>query len=1117
MNDNNTPNMNNNLQVDNAKNLQNADYEKIAYDALNIVDDLVMKNYLTKLSNYEVQENKPQDKEGIAIFKINKIVYEKDEYATDKFVSVISAMTNYNANVFLIVDGDNGKTDFYLGIKSEEGSAKSPSSIADTLKSAIEGQFPGIDIDSLYTKSNGTTSQDKIIDKIKSANAVSTYVGIPAKRNSGEDYTNQNYIQGIEKFADAMRGKKYTVIVLASNLNSTAIKGLRIGYENVYSDISVLANQQVSYSSNESSSISVNQTKGQTKGINRSVSMSESKSEGNSETEENAAGKVARFCQMAGGAFAGVGGTQTFAGGRKSTTFAPSFRGFSLGCLSWTAAAAVSPLVYVGGALQLSGAVAALGAKTLTKTTTRTATIAESEGESETESISLGKGVTKSHGDSTNLTLSMQNKHIQEVLRKIDRQLERIDVCESNGLWATCSYFISYDSDRATAETAAAIFRSIMHGEQSGVEVSAINSWNKSYEKEKELEKIRNYISNFAHPVFNYPIPNSVASQEENGVLPISFISSYELAMLIGLPRKSVPGFPVAEHISLGQEVVRWNESKDKYVDMGCIHNVGISYKGTKVPLTLNSLCQHTFITGSTGCGKSNATFHLLKNIKNENKDCHILIIEPAKGEYKKAFSDFKVFGTNPQESDLLRINPFSFPPKKIHVLDHVDRLLEIFKVCWPLYAAMPAVLKDAILKSYEVCGWDLYKSENIHKEILQGKNIYPTFSDLLLQLDAVISGSEYSEEVKSNYRGSLLTRVETLCNGINKYIFCSDENGGDETLFDDDVIVDLSSVGSLESTSLIMGLLVIKLSEYRRSKAKKFNEDLKHITVLEEAHNILKSSSSINNPEGSNISAKSVEILSKAIAEMRTYGEGFIIVDQSPGAVDLSAIRNTNTKIIMQLPEESDRRIAGKSAAMEDNQLSIIAKLPRGIAVVYQNDWGSPVLCEIPLCAQNENEGTNSSRNVESPNDRTIQETIKFLLHKIVKSNLEYDVSEIEKGIMSASWPSSTKIFVLNAIKDYEDKKYRIWDNYNFYALSCHVCEIICSKFDLKRKLDSCHSVIAIDISLTEYINRHHMELPKDAFMQLQYLLLRAYVGYDKYKLHLLEEWKTMKLKENN
>lgn len=49
--------------------------------------------------------------------------------------------------------------------------------------------------------------------------------------------------------------------------------------------------------------------------------------------------------------------------------------------------------------------------------------------------------------------------------------------------------------------------------------------------------------------------------------------------------------------------------------------------------------------------------------------------------------------------------------------------------------------------------------------------------------------------------------------------------------------------------------------------------------------------------------------MISNAIAEMRSYGEGFIIVDQSPGLMDMSVMRNTNTKMILRLPESGDGR----------------------------------------------------------------------------------------------------------------------------------------------------------------------------------------------------------------
>ena len=78
-------------------------------------------------------------------------------------------------------------------------------------------------------------------------------------------------------------------------------------------------------------------------------------------------------------------------------------------------------------------------------------------------------------------------------------------------------------------------------------------------------------------------------------------------------------------------------------------------------------------------------------------------------------------------------------------------------------------------------------------------------------------------------------------------------------------------------------------------------NRPLRHLTVLEEAHNLLKRTSTDQPVEGGNLLGKSVEMLSNAIAEMRTYGEGFIIADQAPGLLDMAAIRNTNTKIILR------------------------------------------------------------------------------------------------------------------------------------------------------------------------------------------------------------------------
>ena len=85
------------------KNQELASYQERSSRAMELVDDIVLKNYLTKLSLLEVVPCNNQNTNDVILFKINKMVYEKDEYATDKFISVVSAMTYTNSSIYLIV------------------------------------------------------------------------------------------------------------------------------------------------------------------------------------------------------------------------------------------------------------------------------------------------------------------------------------------------------------------------------------------------------------------------------------------------------------------------------------------------------------------------------------------------------------------------------------------------------------------------------------------------------------------------------------------------------------------------------------------------------------------------------------------------------------------------------------------------------------------------------------------------------------------------------------------------------------------------------------------------------------------------------------------------------
>lgn len=426
---------------------------------------------------------------------------------------------------------------------------------------------------------------------------------------------------------------------------------------------------------------------------------------------------------------------------------------------------------------------------------------------------------------------------------------------------------------------------------------------------------------------------------------PTMYINGKELSQLLNFPRKSVSGIMIAEIAEFGRNVLTNNFANQRTIQIGNVFHMG-KKENSPVTLNIDSLTSHCFVTGSTGSGKSNTVYKLIEEVTKEPYNVPFLVIEPAKGEYRDEFRNvpnINLFSTNPQIDQMLKLNPFAFC-EGIHVLEHLDRLVEIFNGCWEMYAAMPAILKEAIEEAYVTKGWDLLNSVFMS----EGEPVFPTFMDVLQELPKIINNSEYSSDTKGDYIGALVTRVNSMTNGIYGQVFCDEFEVDNTILFDESTIVDLSRVGSSETKALIMGILVLKLTEYRMTNVTSGNSILKHLTILEEAHNILKNSKNVQNTTGSNVISKSVEMIVNSIAEMRTYGEGFIIVDQSPTSVDIAAIKNTNTKIIMRLPEEEDCRVAGHSVSLTEQQVNELAKLETGVAVIMQNNWYEPVLVKI-------------------------------------------------------------------------------------------------------------------------------------------------------------------------
>lgn len=610
------------------------------------------------------------------------------------------------------------------------------------------------------------------------------------------------------------------------------------------------------------------------------------------------------------------------------------------------------------------------------------------------------------------ITLTHTAYDVKVLLERLENQMKRLEEGEALGMWSFAAYVLS--NDFITANNVASMYKSLTQGTESYIEKSSINSWN-DYDESQSIDDIKTSLTRLSHPQFEL-------KDKENAFYPrfvkaASYISGVEVARAMNFPEKSIAGIPVLQCTEFGRDVISYDYEYKGDLNIGCIYHMH-QMENKRVLLSKNSLTSHTFITGSTGSGKTNTIYKLIDEIARsttpDNK-VTFLVVEPAKGEYKTLFGNRKdvfIYGTNPRKTEMLRINPFSFQAD-IHILEHLDRLVEIFNVCWPMYAAMPAIMKESIERAYINAGWDLQTSVNKYDI-----RLFPSFSDILIHIRQVVQESDYSSDNKGDYTGALITRVKSLTNGINGMIFVQDDLS-DEELFDRNVIIDLSRVGSTETKSLIMGLVVMKLQEYRLSMGITNNSDLCHITVLEEAHHLLKRTPMDLGTDSANLLGKSVEMLANAIAEMRTYGEGFIIADQSPGLLDMSVIRNTNTKIILRLPDYSDRELVGKAAGLNDKQIVELSKLQRGVAAVYQNDWVNPVLCKMDHFEYTPIQYLQHSQYVFD-NDSVIQALLEIIMNRRLLNNTEtIDSYEFEKElILKSNLLSSMKCRLLEYLQ---------------------------------------------------------------------------------------------------
>jgi hypothetical protein len=322
------------------------------------------------------------------------------------------------------------------------------------------------------------------------------------------------------------------------------------------------------------------------------------------------------------------------------------------------------------------------------------------------------------------------------------------------------------------------------------------------------------------------------------------------------------------------------------------------------------------------------------------------LVIEAAKKEYRallrvKGFEDLLIFTLGDETTSPFRQNPFELLPG-IRVEAHIGRLQACFDAALPQFGILPSIVAEALEEIYKKKGWNLTdRASSTNKD-----KLFPTLKEMFTEVIRVSERRGYAGETFQNIRAAAAGRIGSLLRGSRGRMFGGQRSIPSDLIFNRPVILELNDLNE-DDKALTMMFLLMWLREYRELHQ---NRSLQHVTVIEEAHNVVSNVQSVGNSEvAADTKAKAVAAFSNMLSEVRAYGEGIVISDQSPEKLAPDAIRNTNLQIAHQLRDRKDREAIARAMIMDDEQQEYIGKLRVGEAALFRTGIEKATFLKVP------------------------------------------------------------------------------------------------------------------------------------------------------------------------
>ena len=369
----------------------------------------------------------------------------------------------------------------------------------------------------------------------------------------------------------------------------------------------------------------------------------------------------------------------------------------------------------------------------------------------------------------------------------------------------------------------------------------------------------------------------------------------------------------------------------DNLINAGdiCIGNIKSSGGINTIGVSLKDFTKHMLIVGTPGSGKTTFSVGMLDRLWKEH---HIpfLVIEPAKNEYRalvQSIPDLQVFTPGKNSISPFVFNPF-VPPKNVKLESYKSTLKTAFAAGVSMSTPLDKIFEEAINNCYSDFKWlDYYTVDD--------KGLIFNISDFIKCFQKTFEEIGYTGDAKNIGRAGIV-RLKGLENLFDNYYSIPIQD-----ILSKPTIIELAAIENSDEKALIISLLLLSILAY--VNANYIGEGkLKNVILLEEAHVLLDADTGVG--EGNANPGKIAQgLIKRMLAEIRSYGVGMMIADQSPRKVTADVVALTDMKIVFRIVEATDKQMVAESMNMNEVQIQRVSRLKPGEAFLFFNRLEEP------------------------------------------------------------------------------------------------------------------------------------------------------------------------------